>query len=72
MNDDPIVEEVRRARDELARRFNYDIHSIFADLRRGEGNVDPGRPLVSDAREWAPARGDLMTLREEPGEPSHS
>ena len=32
MTDDPIVEEVRRLRDEYARRFNYDVDAIFADL----------------------------------------
>jgi len=31
---DPIVEEVRRARDEQARRFNYDLDAIFDDVRR--------------------------------------
>ena len=33
---DPIVEEVRKARDEHARRFNYDLAKICADLRRIE------------------------------------
>jgi len=31
---DTIVEEVRKARDEYARRFNYDLHAMCADLRR--------------------------------------
>jgi hypothetical protein len=30
---DPIVEEVRKARDEYARRLNYDLEAICADLR---------------------------------------
>lgn len=29
---DPIVDEVRRHRDEHARRFNYDLRAICADL----------------------------------------
>ncbi|MEX2317933.1 MAG: hypothetical protein WD669_12320 [Pirellulales bacterium] len=33
---DSIVEEVRRARDEYARKFNYDLDAICADLRRQE------------------------------------
>ena len=33
---DPIVEEVRRVRQEYARQFNYDLHAIAADLRRQE------------------------------------
>jgi hypothetical protein len=36
MFEDPIVEEVRRVRQEYARRFNYDLHAIAADLRKHE------------------------------------
>jgi hypothetical protein len=37
MNDDPIVASVRKVREELAAAFRYDVHAIFADLRRREG-----------------------------------
>lgn len=33
---DPIVEEVRKARDEYAARFNYDLVAMVADLREQE------------------------------------
>ncbi len=33
---DPIVEEVRRIRDEYARQMNYDLHAMCEDLRRKE------------------------------------
>ncbi len=33
---DPIVEEVRRVREEYAKRFNYDVHAIADDLRKQE------------------------------------
>lgn len=33
---DPIVEEVRRARDEHAKQFNYDLDAIVEDLRKRE------------------------------------
>lgn len=36
MNDDPIVEEVRRVREELAAKFNFNVDAIFADLRKRE------------------------------------
>ena len=36
MSTDPIVEEVRRVREEYARQFNYDLHAIAADLRKRE------------------------------------
>ena len=42
---DTIVEEVRKARDEFARRFNYDLHAMCADLRR-EQELS-GAPVVS-------------------------
>jgi hypothetical protein len=42
---DPIVEEVRRVREEYAKQFNYDLHAIADDLRRQE-QLHPER-LVS-------------------------
>ena len=33
---DPIVEEVRRVRQEYAKQLDYDLHAIAADLRRQE------------------------------------
>ena len=33
---DPIVEEVRRTRNEYAKRFGYDLRAIAADLREKE------------------------------------
>lgn len=51
MDEDPIVAEVRRIRDEYARSFNYDLAAICQDLRErqalGQRRVlrrDPKRP----------------------------
>ena len=33
---DPIVDEVRKIRDEHASRFNYDLHAIFLDIKERE------------------------------------
>jgi hypothetical protein len=33
---DPIVEEVRKAGEELARRANYDLHTFLENLRKNE------------------------------------
>jgi len=41
---DPILEEVWKARDEPARRFDYDLKKICADLRRIE--KESGRQVV--------------------------
>jgi len=42
---DPIVEEVRRARQKHAARFHYDLQAIFKDLKEKE--KASGRRLVS-------------------------
>lgn len=34
MNDDSIVASVRKVREELSATFGFDVHAIFADLRR--------------------------------------
>jgi hypothetical protein len=36
MEADPIIEEVRRIRQEYARRFGYDLRAIATDLRKRE------------------------------------
>lgn len=53
MAKDPIVEEVRRIRQQYAAQFNYDLAAIFRDLQerqaRGEFTVvrrKPRRPRV--------------------------
>ena len=44
---DPIVEEVRRAREAYAARFNYDLRAIYRDLKEKEKRS--GRKVVSYA-----------------------
>jgi hypothetical protein len=41
---DPIVEEVRKARDAYAKRFNYDLDAIYRDLKAKE--CQGGRRVV--------------------------
>ncbi len=52
MREDPIVEEVRRARQEYAQRFGNDLDAIYRDLKRQEEqsgrqtvSLEPKRPL---------------------------
>ncbi len=42
---DPIVEEVRRARETYAARFNHDLEAICRDLR--ERQAQSGRRVIS-------------------------
>ena len=41
MWEDPIVSEVRQVREQLARQFNFDVHAIFADLRKRQTLLGP-------------------------------
>ena len=45
MRNDPIVDEIRRTRQEHADKFNGDLHAICEDLRRRER--ESGREYVS-------------------------
>lgn len=45
MKKDPIVEEIRKIRQNHAAKFNYDLKSICADLKEKEKNC--GHPVVS-------------------------
>ncbi len=61
---DPIVEEVRAIRDEIAKECNYDVDAIFQELRRREAESDtphvslsPRRVSESGEGVPAPARG---------------
>lgn len=40
MNEDPIVQEIHRIRQEHAARFDHDLKAIFADLKRTEAARD--------------------------------
>jgi hypothetical protein len=51
MWDDPIVAEVRAIRERLAAQFAFDVHSIFADVRKREAAL--GGRLVSRQRSGA-------------------
>lgn len=63
---DPIVEEVRRVRDELAARFNYDLDAIFRDIKEKEKEEQKkGRKFVSFApRKIEPAQPIKAVLPE--------
>nr|VFJ97212.1 MAG: hypothetical protein BECKH772A_GA0070896_1011610 [Candidatus Kentron sp. H]VFJ97809.1 MAG: hypothetical protein BECKH772B_GA0070898_101198 [Candidatus Kentron sp. H]VFK02978.1 MAG: hypothetical protein BECKH772C_GA0070978_101109 [Candidatus Kentron sp. H] len=40
MYNDPIVAEIRKFRDEYARRFGYDLDAICRDLKREQAMGD--------------------------------
>jgi hypothetical protein len=55
MMEDPIVAEVRRAREEIAKRFNYDLRAMFEDARRRQ--AQSGRKVVSFPPRWTKKDG---------------
>jgi len=63
-NPDPILEEIWKARDEHARRFNYDMKKICADLRRIE--KQSGRRVVTrkPRRTSTATKGDTKQVNE--------
>ena len=66
MRNDPIVDEIRRIRQEHTDRFNRDLHAICEDLRRQERQSGrdyvafPPRPVqVIAAPESSHDEGDI-------------
>ena len=56
---DPIVEEIRRIRDEHAKKFNYDLHAICEDFRKRQ--LLSGRTVVSRPPSRPLTHGDQKT-----------
>jgi hypothetical protein len=52
MWEDPIVAEVHRIREQLAAQFGFDIHAMFADMRKRQAAL--GSRLVSLAESAEP------------------
>jgi len=57
MRNDPIIEEVHRTRREHAKRCNYDLATMFEDVRKREAKrsnlvdlrpLDPALPCVAE------------------------
>jgi hypothetical protein len=49
MTADPIVDDVRRIREALARRADYKVDRIFAAFRESEARPDPDHSIVENA-----------------------
>jgi hypothetical protein len=59
---DPIVEEVRRIREENAADFNYDVDAIFADLKRSEAKHNRARVSFGPRRIEKPIPSSSVRL----------
>lgn len=75
MKPDPILEEVWRIKDDLAREAGYDIHRMFDNLRKWSAehphsgqvvrNAEELRQLVAE-EERKRAEASALALNEEP------
>ena len=65
MRDDPIVEEIRRIRQEHTDRFNGDLHAICEDLRRQQR--ESGRRYVSFPPRRVHGVGDSESAQDNAG-----
>jgi hypothetical protein len=52
---DPIVDEVRKVREDYAKQFNFDLNAIFDDLQRRQR--ESGRNTVSFPPKRRPVAG---------------
>ncbi len=58
---DPIVEEVRKARDAYAKQFNYDLDAIFHDLKAKERQS--GQQVIPCPSKREKAAGQQVTTK---------
>lgn len=58
---DPIVEEVQKARDAYAKQFNYDLDAIFRDLKAKERQS--GRQVIPYPSKRKKTPGQQVTTK---------
>jgi hypothetical protein len=68
MKSNPILEEVWRIKDDLAREANYDIHQLCENTRRWMAEHPPTGPVVRNAEELR--RLIAETGRQRAGQPT--
>ena len=65
---DPIVEEIHEFREAHARKFNYDMDAIFADLEQKQAkrkNLSTLQPVEPNLRRVAESHDAYQTSRPE-------
>lgn len=60
--EDPIVADVRRTREDLSAKFNFDVSAIFADIRARQSTA--GDRLVRANRNYEAEQSDERAERE--------
>lgn len=70
--EDPIIAEVRRIREELSARFNFDASAIFADIRSRQASAGDRLIRLKSQRKAEPAdaRAAAVAARSEAESPA--
>ena len=68
MKPDPILEELWRIKDDLAREAGYDVHRLCENVRRWAAEHPHTGPMVKTDEEPLHSRDESLVLREEPPE----
>lgn len=78
MKSNPILDEVWRIKDELAREANYDIHQLCENTRRWAAEHPHDGPVVHSAeelqqliarKEHQRTEASALAIKEEPSKP---
>lgn len=80
MKTNPILEELWRIKDELAREADYDVHRLCANTRKWAAQYPHSGPVIHNAEELRQflanqerdrAETSPLELKEEPPRPNH-
>lgn len=67
MTPDPVIAELHRVKDEIAKEFNYDIHALFEHIRGLEKTS--GRKYVSFEKPKKPTKKRTTAAKKKTARP---
>ncbi len=67
MTPDPVISELHRIKDEIAKEFNYDVHALFEHIRQLEKTS--GRTYVSFEKPKKPSKKRAVTAKKKTARP---
>lgn len=67
MTPDPVISELHRIKDEIAKEFNYDVHALFEHIRQLEKTS--GRTYISFAKPKKTTKKGVTTAKKKTARP---
>ena len=67
MTPDPVISELHRIKDEIAKEFNYDVHALFEHIRQLEKTS--GRTYVSFEKPKKTTKKSAATAKKKTARP---